>query len=80
MLTGLDYTGCAVWRGVVDMSVPGIRTIGEHHVLGMSRDQLPALPHVRIVRLRVVCNAGRSALSTHVKIKILLTDEVKRDE
>ncbi|WP_321822256.1 MULTISPECIES: hypothetical protein [unclassified Burkholderia] len=80
MLTGLDYTGRPVWRGAVDMSAPGIRTIGERHVLGMSRDQLTALPNVRIVRLRVVCNTGRSALATHVKIKILLTDEVNRDE
>ncbi|MEU2957231.1 hypothetical protein, partial [Streptomyces xanthochromogenes] len=77
VLTGLDYTGRPAWRGVIDMSTPGRRTIGEQEVSGMPRDQLAALPNVRIMRLRVVCNADHSAPATHVKVKIRLTDEVK---
>ncbi|RQZ09494.1 hypothetical protein DIE15_31345 [Burkholderia sp. Bp9031] len=79
-LTGLNYTGHPVWRGIVNVAASGIRTISERHVLGMMGDQLSTLPNVRFVRLRVVCISGRTASAKHVDIKVLLTDEVNRDE
>jgi hypothetical protein len=80
ILTGFDYAGQPVWRGVVDMAVSGIRMIDERQVQRISGDQLPPLPNIRIVRLRVACNAARAPSAKKVDIKILLTDEVNRDE
>lgn len=77
VLTGMDYAGRAVWRSAIDLATSGTRTIGGDPVSASPRDKLTPLPSVRIVRLRATCS---STVSKHVDLKILLTDEVSRND
>jgi len=80
VLTGFDYVGTAVWHSAIDISTPGTRKINARQTRGMPGDRLSPLPDVRIARLRAVCNVRGSAFATHVDIKVLMTDEVNRDQ
>ncbi|MFL9911349.1 hypothetical protein [Paraburkholderia sp. RL17-337-BIB-A] len=71
LLSGLDYTGHTVWRGSIDTTAPGIRTIGENQVVAMARDKVQPFPSVRIVRLRAICTGHYSAVAKNVDFKIL---------
>lgn len=71
LLSGLDYTGRAVWRSSIDMTAPGMRTIREDQVVAMAQDKVQSLPGVRIVRLRAMCSGHHSARAKNVDFKIL---------